>query len=401
LNPFSNDREPDRERRDLVWDEVSRHLDDVRPQPRWTAPRRAGVGVAVAAVIALTVFGVVPGASSRGAAAAELRQMAGADAAAAALPTLSADQYYYQESAISLTCEFGSPTMGASEPLLRFIARGTVERWTNSLGSGMVVTRAAPLGADGSHFASVAERRRWLSDGKPFIPCALKSKDNYLSNNAANFDETDLHHLHSATVYGYGGFGHFITSASSTNQLLLGAWMNDLPADSTQLSQMLAAGEINVDGSTSSSPQSCPVNDGTSPATSGCSATEQMSIIEQLLQLPDASAKLGATLYRVALQLPGVTMAGTTSNAFGRRGSAIMIPTGDRTTVEVVIDPRSGELLSCAVLTAPTAGSTAYRVTGQMSYGPIVVVRGAGMLPHRVDHPSRTSGSRHSISGSR
>jgi hypothetical protein len=119
----------------------------------------------------------------------------------------------------------------------------------------------------------------------------------------------------------------------------------------------------------------------------GCSTFEQLQIIEQLLQLPDASAKFGSVLYQVMAQMPGATLVGSVTDPSGRAGEGIVVPVGQNEELEVILDPATGGLLSCTALIADNSGAalttpsaSGYSPMAQVTFGPISVVQGVGTV---------------------
>jgi hypothetical protein len=373
LDPLTTDLDAQNaSRSEEIWaNVVTQHRDARTPVRR----RRWLVGsgsLAVVASAAALVIGLLPGAAPLSAAAATLTSAAQADASAAALPTLAAGQYYYQRSGVSMVCKFASPSMSSN---VTYIAEGTMQSWTAGDGSGKVVFTPSPVGADGSHFATPQDQAAWVAAGSPFIPCALMNPSNAFIGNPAN-SNPGKYGGYATSVSGYTGFGFMLSSFTQSSQLAAGTSVNNLPSDVGRLSSMLANGEINTDGSVSSTPQICAAGTGPTSATPGCTTTQQLGVIEQLMQVPDASAKLGSALYQVLAQIPGTTQAGTVTDAMGRTGTAIIVPLDQNEQFEVVLDPTTGALLSCSALIAGQPAPAA-----QMTYGAISVVQGVGAIP--------------------
>ena len=367
--------------RDEIWHTIVTSL--VKDPPRNTqrtrhARRSWSIGAlgasAVAAVTLLVTLGSVP----TSAVAATLKVAAAADTHTAVLPMLSSGQYFYQEAQVSLVCQFGSPNMAQGESLLTYVANGTMQSWTATDGSGKVVITPSAIGAGGSHFATPADEARWVALGKPFIPCALSDSSNQLGGNPANANHQSVYGGYAATVSGYGGFGISLASASQTSLLNATTSINNLPQSAAMISTLLANGQIGADGSLSSSPQVCPVLDGSGGSAPGCTPSEQLSVLEQLLQLPDASAKMGSVLYQVMENLPGATLVGPVTTADGTAGTAVLVPSGTNTAVQVVLDPASGALLSCSEL---LTSSDVTSPIGSISYGPVQIAQGQGVAP--------------------
>ncbi len=334
------------------------------------APRRSQRRVR--GLVAVSSLGIVGGAvalvagtltvAPLSAAAATLQHAAQLDARAATLPALQPGQTLSQVEDVSMTCQVSSPSMG-SAPALTYVAAGTVASTTDAAGVSSVTISPSAIGTDGGHFATPGDEARWVAAGRPFIPCALGDGANQLIGNPANANQGSSYGGFAATVSGYGGLG-FTLSASTTTIGNSVSRVNELPSDSAQLSSMLAAGEIAPDGTTASTPQACPLTP--NAATTGCDATQQVQIVAQLLQLPDASAKLGAALYQVAATLPGSQLLGSVTTPLGVSGTAVVVPLGANETLELVIDPSSGALLECMASVGGTPMAT-------VSYGPLTV----------------------------
>ena len=372
-------------REDEIWQAIVASLDEnalLRPRhvSRVRHTRRFwGVGALSASVVTAATLLVAVGGVPTSAVAATMKAAAKADAHAAMLPTLSAGQYYYQESQVSLVCKFAGTNTPAGEPSLTYIANGTMQSWTATDGSGRVVITPSVIGGDGSHFATPTDEARWVALGKPFIPCALGNASNQIVGNPANADTTSPLGGYATTISGYGGFGISLASGSQTSLMSASTSINNLPQSATAISMLLANGQINTDGSLSSSPQTCPVIEGAGGSGTGCTPDEQLAILEQLLQLPDASAKLGSVLYQVVAGLPGATLAGTVAVGNGALGNVIQVAAGGGDqTFEVVLNSHTGSLISCSELVTSNGVTSS---VGSISYGAVQVVQGQGATP--------------------
>ena len=366
---------------DEIWQTIVASL--VKDSPRNTqrtrhARRSWSIGALGASAVAAATLLVTLGSVPTSAVAATLKVAAAADTHTAVLPMLSSGQYFYQEAQVSLVCQFGSPNMAQGESLLTYVANGTMQSWTATDGSGKVVITPSAIGAGGSHFATPADEARWVALGKPFIPCALSDSSNRLGGNPANANHQSVYGGFAATVSGYSGFGLSLASASQTSLLNASSSVNNLPQSAAMISTLLANGQIGADGSLSSSPQVCPVLDGSGGSAPGCTPSEQLSVLEQLLQLPDASAKMGSVLYQVMENLPGATLVGPVTTADGTAGTAVLVPSGTNTAFQVVLDPASGALLSCSEL---LTSSDVTSPIGSISYGPVQIAQGQGVAP--------------------
>jgi hypothetical protein len=226
-----------------------------------------------------------------------------------------------------------------------------------------------PAGVDGSGFATPQDQATWIAEGRPFNVC---DQANPVSSTVPL----------GGSLTGYEGFGYVLTIAANT-QLTAGTSVNNLPTNPSTLSRMLTDGEINVDGSVANSPQPCPVDVTTSTSPTGCGVDEQAQLIMQLLQLPDASAKLGSALYEILSQLPGSEIVGPATNAYGQMGTEISEPLGQYELLKVVVNTTSGALLETEVTSTPAFAAPPYTVPLDVkaSYGTIEVVNGSGVRP--------------------
>jgi hypothetical protein len=390
LDPLTEERSIDNaSRRDAVWRDVVSRMGATHDGGRRRRTRRRLLGVgSLAAVVAtaLVITGLAPGTAPANVAAADLTAAAQADAAAAILPTLGPGQFLYEKSAVSMVCGFSSPSMPKNETLT-YVSNGTLESWTGSDGTGKVVITPSAVDANGSHFGTPQEHAQWLAAGSPFIPCALANSSNTLGGNPANVNPGPSGgYVESGT--GFAGFGFDLGSATVSTELASGTSVNNLPTDVAQISSMLANGEINTDGSVSTTPQTCPSGSGGAGAPLGCTTEQQLMVIEALLQLPDASAKLGAVLYDVMAQMPGASDVGAVTDTLGRTGTGIVVPVGTGEEFEVILDPVTGVLLSSTALIASNTNvalsqtsTSSYMPIAQMTYGTIAVVQGVGTVP--------------------
>jgi hypothetical protein len=391
---------------DAIWSNVLASTQPTRHKRRRLSYIGAG-SLATLATAAAVLVGTLPGTAPLSAAAAILHQAALADASSATLPTLAAGQYYYQEAQVSMVCQFAKAGGSSDNNWIAYVSKGTMQSWTSPNNAGQIVITPTPVNEGGSHFATPADEARWVSEGKPFVPCALANASNTMVGNPANANSQSSYGGFAASVSGYSGFGFIlgiarqatpvyvngipislILGGSQSAALNAGTNVTNLPSDVAQITAMLANGEINTDGSTSSTPQVCPVDAGTNAAP-GCNTDQQLSLIEQLLQLPEASAKFGSVLYDILAQMPGATVAANTTDSFGNTGSTVTVPVGGSAAaiseLQVVLDPNSGALLSSTALdrVAPDGTvSATYSPEAAISYGPISIVQSTGALPN-------------------
>ncbi len=376
IDPASENQPSDAEI-DAIWLQVRDQIEMPPVRVRRRARRYWGASLSGVVAVAVTLVIALSG-TPTSALAATLKAAANQSAPQAAFPPLGPGQYYFQQSSISLTCQVSSPAMSSGEAPLTYVADGTVQSWTASDGSGRVVITPTPVDAGGSHFISPSDEARWIALGRPFIPCALSNSSNQLGGNPANTNSASSYGGYASTVSGYSGFGMTLASSPQTTLVLSSANVNNLPQSPAGILALLAAGRLGVDGSVSATSGACPISDGTSTSSVGCSASEQLTILEQLLQLPDASAKLGSALYQVVENLPGATLVGPVTLSSGATGTEVQVSLSPNETFQVVLDPSNGHLVSCAELI--TANGVTSQI-GSIDYGPVVIAQGQGIVP--------------------
>jgi hypothetical protein len=359
---------------DLIWRMIAPSLVQERTHRvrRQRVVGAVGASVAASVVLAATLVG-----APMSAVASTLNAAARADARSAVLTPIGSRRFYYQQSMISLSCQVATPSMSLTATPITYIANGTIQSWTNAQGAGRVVITPSRIGANGSHFATPRDKRRWEALGKPFIPCALADSANLLGSKPANATGGGS----STTLSGFGGFGFFLTSASQTNLVDAATSINNLPSNSAELTAMLSNGEIDLNGSISDSPQACPYLDGSSGSSLGCTPSEELAVLEQLIQLPDASAKLGSVMYKVLAEMPGATLVGSVDTSNGTVGTEVQVPTGADESFDVVLNASSGALMSCSELLTRHGVTTSI---GSVTYGSVQVARNLGVVPGQV-----------------
>jgi hypothetical protein len=402
LDPLSEELDQEiARRRDAVWSQVVGP--EAPERSRIRRRRLIGAGsLATVAVATALVVGLLPGTAPLSATAATLHRAAVADASSAALSVLASGQYYYQKAQVAMDCTFASGT----SPLIEYVSEGTMESWTSPNSTGQIVITPTPVSLGGSHFSTPADEAAWVAAGKPFVPCALLSPANALIGNPANADTSGSLGGYAATVSGYSGLGVILGFARQARPVYeggipllilngdqnaansIGTNVANLPSNVSQLVTMLANGEINSDGSVATSPQVCPFN-AIAGAGTGCDTNQQLALIKELLQLPDASAKFGSVLYQVLAQMPGATVATNATDSFGDTGTSVTVPVivGTTTTggFQVLISPTTGALLSSTDLLRAGYGigtkAAPFPPDASISYGPISVVQSIGTLP--------------------
>jgi hypothetical protein len=374
---------------DAVWATVQSHALPVKRNARrrrWIgASSLATVGAATALII-----GLLPGTSPLSAAAATLHRAARADAAATALPTLASGQYYYQQAHIAITCVYTTTSTSGAGDSMTYVSEGTMQNWTSA--NGVVETTVTPTTMDegGSHFASSVDQSAWIVAGRPFIACPLaqQSAADGTGQGTTTIELDDW------------GFVKRFWKLSIVSNLHggelpfdffngLSGGLVQLPASVSQIAALLANGQITQWGLVSDTPQVCPTT--SEPPTSattptGCDANQQLAIIEQLLQFPDAAQKLGSVLYDIAAQTPGAQVTPNATDSFGVTGSLLTVPlispagSGTNSVLEILLDPTSGALLSTTVV-SPSSSTSNGVSTGAIGYGSVDVVNGIGVVP--------------------
>jgi hypothetical protein len=396
IDPLSEDihRQHSQHRND-VWALV---VDQVSPSRRRARHRLIVLGsLASAGAATALVVGLMPVGSPLSATAATLHRAALDDSSAATLPALGAGQYYYQATEITLTCSFAGMTSTGWGPWVTYVADATMQSWTSPNATGKIVITPTAIDEGGSHFATPSDETNWVAEGKPFIPCAFQGPPD-LPNSTITGASPSLSAVPAEpeSIESFNGFGFMLpaqnTTPPSPDSLGAGApvaanSLLALPDDVSQIQAMLANGEINPDGSVSTTPQVCPM-DAAAGAAPGCNTDQELTLIEQLLRWPEASAKLGAVLYQVLEQMPGATVATNTTDTFGNTGSTLTVPEGGSANrseeFQVLINPSSGALLSSTLLgnTNPDGTTNAtYTPGAALSYGPVDVVNGVGTIP--------------------
>jgi len=299
--------------------------------------RRLGIGAVGAAVVLLTgVF--LPGGwldRSPSAAAATLLQAAAAAASPTPLPPLGAGQYYYQGNIEQQLCT--SPLPGGAG-VANFLNPNTHENWVATDGTGSVRLVADP----GGHWLTPRDQAKWQATGSP-NECSITSPLLALTSEAA---------------------------------------ILALPTDPTVLGSLIADGRVNDVGQILPSPGPCaqaatPLNQNSA----SCGINRQLDVVNNLLTAPMAVRRLGAVLFQIVAQLPGVELIGTRTDALGRTGTAVENPgSGD----VLVLDPSTGTLLETQslALAGNTLGVPTGTVVGSVTFGPIAVVNGLGTLPN-------------------
>jgi hypothetical protein len=368
--------------------------------PRRRSHRRRVIGLSTVATVGTAtaiVAVLLSGSTPLNATAATLQRAALDDSQAVVLPTLGAGQYYYQVTQVMLSCTFAGLLSTGWGPWVTYDADATMQSWTSPNSSGQVVITPTAIDQDGSHFATSTDESNWVAEGQPFVPCAFQrpGPSTYTPGTSATMQPAQVS---SESIEGFGGFGFASPTQAGTpapsiglnggvqTQVLANALLA-LPGDVSQIQAMLANGEINPDGSTSPSPQVCPM-DAAPNAAPGCDSAQQLTLIEQLLRCPEASAKLGSVLYQVLEQMPGATVATNTTDGFGNTGTTLTVPLSDSPSpteeLQVVIDPTTGVLLSSTELASTDvngASSVTYSPVAALSYGAIDVVNGLGAVP--------------------
>ena len=315
--------------------------DDTSTRCKLEAHRAPPVEGAVAAgiaavVVAVTVSGTTQTASAS--ASTVLIKAARVAAAQPVLPALSPGQYFYQANFEQQLCLM--PLSGGTG-FVNYLGPDTHENWVAADGTGSVQLVADP----GGYWLTPQDQERWQAAGSPSNDCDPTSG---------------------------------LLSVGSDAAILM------LPTDPKVLGSLIAEGRVNDVGQLLATPGHC-TQSATPSATAVqpgdvCSTGWQFDLVNNLLTSPVAVNKLGAVLYQILSQLPGVELIGTRTDHLGRTGIAVEDPSsGD----VVVLDPSTGTLLEIQSLatTGNTLGVAPGTVVGSVTFGPVSVVNGLGILP--------------------
>jgi hypothetical protein len=315
--------------------------------------KRGRIYVVLCLCAALTAFGIVVFATNSTvtpSAAATVLNEAAARAALVPIATPGPGQYFYQETITLQNCTFVSAPEGGASSEFVYLTPMITQTWTAGDGSG--IERSAPQGP--GHFQTSEEAARFATSG--------------LANGCLQVAQT-------------------MPIPRSTPQL---PGVADLPSDPQTLQSLIAAGRVDDVGQVALSATACPSKNGDAPQVylegDVCSVAAQFDIVNNLLGSPEGPDKLGAVLYQVMAELPGVKIIGSRSDAIGRSGTAIEDPSsGD----VLILDPTTGNLLGTQSLlvagTAPQAGASPGLPMGTVlnstTYTSSGVVNGVGMTP--------------------
>jgi hypothetical protein len=271
------------------------------------------------------------------AAAATLLKAAAAASSQPSLPTLGAGQYYYQANIEQQLCVW--PLSGGKKGVVNYLDPNTHENWVAADGTGSVRLVADP----GGHWLTPQDQAKWQAAGSPKNYCSLTSPLLPLGSDAATMA---------------------------------------LPTNPTELGSLIAAGRVDDVGKILPSPGPCgKATTSLNQNNPACSIGQQFDVVNNLLTSPLAVHKLGAVLFHILSQLPGVELIGTRTDALGRSGTAVENPSsGD----VLVLDPSTGTLLETQslALVGNTLGVAPGTVIGSVTFGPISVVNGLGRRPH-------------------
>ena len=282
-------------------------------------------GIAAAAV--LFVAAVLPNAPigrSPSAAAAVLTPAAMAATNQPPLPALGAGQYYYQANIEVQGCSMQLP----DGTFVGYQSPETHKNWVASDGTGSVQLVAEP----GGQWLTPQDQAKWQAAGSPRNDCAQTTGLLPLTSDAA---------------------------------------ILALPTDPKALASLITQGRIDDIG------QVLPPQDQCSK-TDACTTAREFDVVNNLLASPVAVNRLGAVLYQILSQLPGVEVIGTRTDALGRSGTAVEDPSsGD----VIVLDPSTGTLLETQSLELANTSAPPGTVIGSVTFGPVAVVNGLGTLP--------------------
>jgi hypothetical protein len=315
----------------------------------------AATALIIAGAVGGITFGLWPGSptGTDSAAASVLTKAAREIATQPALPALRVGQYYYVRRVTLNPCTFPVYGTGGHITSVTYLDAHTTQMWVAVDNSGEERITSDP----GGHFLTSQDRAAWRAAGSPSLFNCNSAFDAHIPPNS-------------------GGLTSLPTS---------------LPTDPSKLESLIAAGRVNAKGDVSASATRCPVQSGDRdskvPPGDVCSVADQFFIAADLLFYPDGQAKLGAALYRVLAQLPGVIVIGHRTDAFGRTGTAIEDPSSGQV---FVLDPITGILLEEQVLATSQNASQGFSRTFRVrlgtvlstaTLGPVSVVNDLGNLP--------------------
>lgn len=271
-------------------------------------PRRRTLGlVAAVALAACASFLLsVRGGGSDAQAAAKVLRQAAANVSGGA-PTLGVGQYYYTRVVISF------PSATKADCL---IARsGVQESWVAQDETGWVRGAIAP-----AQFSSAAERKRCLASGVP---------GQFAGRRFDGAVEGSTNPILGPPTISYEAF-------------------RALPLDVHQLSRAVSRLAAQGDQSATATP------------------VATLAAVSDLLEAWPASARLRASLFRVAAETPGLRLVGPTRDATGRVGVAVearLVAGQASYAVQLVVDPKTGELLERRLVTTHGGSSTVESTT--------------------------------------
>jgi hypothetical protein len=315
----------------------------------------ATAALIIAGSVGGITFGLWPGSpTGQGSAAASVLTKAAHEIATQpGLPALRVGQYYYVRRVTLNQCTFPVYGTGGHVTTVTYLDAHTTQLWVAANNSGEERITSDP----GGHFLTSQDRAAWRAGGSPSLFNCNSDVDAHIPPNS-------------------GGLISIPTS---------------LPTDSSKLGTLIGAGRVNTRGDVSANAKHCPVHsvDGSSEVPPGdlCSVADQFLIAADLLFYPDGQAKLGAALYRVLAQLPGVIVIGSRTDTLGRSGTAIEDPSSGQV---FVIDPTTGVLLEEQILAtsqnASQGVSGTFRVRpgtelSTATLGPVSVVNDLGKIP--------------------
>jgi hypothetical protein len=314
--------------------------------------RRTRVYVLVSLCTAMIALGIAVFATDSWvtpSAAATVLNSAAAKAALTPITAPGPGQYFYQESLSVQNCTFISGAQGGASSEFVYLTPMVTQTWTAADGSG--VERRTPQGP--GHFQTSEEAARFRTSG--------------LTNSCVQIAQTMP--IPPATPQQPG--------------------VADLPTDPQTLESLIAAGRVDDVGRVAPSARGCPSKSGNAPQVyfdgEVCSVAAQFDIVNNLLTFPQGPARLGAVLYHVMAELPGVKIIGSRTDALGRTGTAIEDPSSGHV---LVLDPTNGSLLETQTLVSgsgPMAGASRGLQEGTVlnssTYVQHGVVDGEGQTP--------------------
>jgi hypothetical protein len=356
--------------------------------PRVSRSRRrrlvsAVLVIAVAAAVALVAGLVLPPGKGgpSGAAAAQLHYLA-KEAAGQPTPTLQPGQYYNQVWQESAQMSPSSPPGGSlplpGTPNVYYLAKAQLATWVDSTGSGRCTFTPS-----GIAFISAADRAAWESEGRP----GLGSTGISIGGQDAvppNLEGTNALYLcpnsPSSTNAQIGTSGEWVENGAPLQLFNV----SGLPTDPASLGTLITQRQTGIEAIDSE------------PA----GEFNTFAAVVQLLSGPDlgVTPAFRSALYQVLAGLPGVTVTDSVTDAYGRTGVEIALPTSypfflvtGSFVEKAIVDPATTDVLDWSVDdVGPSTNTTTSAYGWAITYEPGTVYSFSLVSSGIVDSDSAT-----------